>query len=142
MTDRRGIKIAIITCVSSIIIYRYSIVQERTSTRLRFAVYNACMTHPRRQTHTYKYEHAWLVDTYHRAYMCTQIYRRLTTFSSCVILCERTGNSQRGYIYDSKQIDLLRIKKINVWIFYVVNYVTFADFLVIDCQYINLVTPH
>ncbi|KAL0118631.1 hypothetical protein PUN28_009359 [Cardiocondyla obscurior] len=33
---RRGIKIAIITCVFSIITYHYSIVQRRTSTRLRF----------------------------------------------------------------------------------------------------------
>lgn len=35
VTDRGGIKIAIITCVPSIIIYHYFIVQERTSTRLR-----------------------------------------------------------------------------------------------------------
>jgi len=46
-TGRPGIKWTVITCVSSAIThYHYSIVRERTSTRLRFAVYN--MTHPTR----------------------------------------------------------------------------------------------
>jgi len=40
-TGRPGIKWAVITCVSSAITHYHSIVRERTSTRLHFALYNA-----------------------------------------------------------------------------------------------------